>query len=231
MARGVYLDWSDALLLPLPLRLAWGGTVADRILELFSPRLREHYHLREGIDLVWQSAATGSDEDKARCRRLNTRLSRQLKKAEKEGYGDEFFNMVMELLGEVSHAGGAGCTNAVDYASMCYLCYQGFRQGIDPADPSFPDDSYEADQVLYQFARTVYDFALANNPAIDRAAFAHLRLDTSVVPLPRSVLRKAKVTPAGAGKSVLSSDVLVREGKLSPAAPGAVETPRYSINA
>ena len=195
MARRPFLDWSDALLLPLPLRLAWGGTVADRVLDLFSPRLREHYHLQEGIDVVWQSAAMWSNKNKTQCRRLATQLARQINKAEQEGYGDEFFNMVMELLGEVSHASGAGCTNAVDYASTCYLCYQGFRQGVDPADPSFPDDAYEADQVLYQFARAVYDFALANKPAVGRAGFAHLRLDTSVVPLPPSVLRKAKVLP------------------------------------
>jgi hypothetical protein len=173
-----------------------GGTVADRVLELFSPRLREHYRLQEGLDTLWRFAATGSDEDKKECVRLAALLSRQKRRDAKEGYDDEFFHMIRELLGEAKYGGGAGCTNAVDYASTCYLNYQGYRQGIEPADDSFPSDyAYETSRVLYQFSRTVYDFASENEPPPERAAFAALRLDVSVVPLPRSVLQTAKMLP------------------------------------
>ena len=66
-----------------------------------------------------------------------------------------------------------GCPNAVDYASSTYLAYQGYRQGISPSDPLFPDEYVRrVEKLVFRFSLAAYQHALDHQPPAEKKSFA-----------------------------------------------------------
>lgn len=178
--------------LPLRLRLAWGTSVWERVLGLYSPYFRQKYHQDELLDYLW-SFALGGRADPGRQDDLMERIDSLKDELEEEGYATELLYVGDHLIGEIVAARGS-LVAGLEYAGFAYALHQLYRQGISGSDPAVPTSYIDALQIPY------YEFALKTLDAAkswgvrppERGMFDSIVLDTSFKPLDPADLQPSR---------------------------------------
>lgn len=173
----------NASKLPVRLRMAWGISVIERALRLYSEYFLKKYFQVEFVDYVW-SFAQGSPVDKEKQDNIIRKIEGTTDDADNEGYGGMFVMIAPHVMAEINGEAGT-LVMAVEYTGFVFSSLQLYRQYLSNFDHTIPKRYFESlDIPFLEFAAEALDMAMKlKNPKISRNMFDSIEFSTAFTPL------------------------------------------------